>query len=146
MEAGATEDDVIDRLRVYTVLTGYTIHTWTEGLYDHVCRGGLYIFDTGKQESKLEKLKSILAQLEYKHQVMLWVSKGVPNNHLYVPEAHPMTGLGFCEREDEGHVFKVHSSKWQHTVLDFSFIYYMYIQFNVVDLSVSFYFSALVRA
>ena len=43
---------------------------------------------------------------------MLWVSKGVPfNNHLYMPEAHPITGLEFCEREDEGHVFKVSSTK-----------------------------------
>jgi len=24
-----------------------------------------------------------------------------------VPEVHPLTGKGFCEREDEGHVFKV---------------------------------------
>ena len=57
-------------------------------------------------------MKSILAQLEYKHQVMLWVSKGMPfNNHLYVPEAHPITGLEFCECEDEGHVFKVSSIK-----------------------------------
>ena len=28
-------------------------------------------------------------------------------DHLYVPEVHPLTGAGFCEREDEGHVFKV---------------------------------------
>ena len=26
---------------------------------------------------------------------------------LYVPEIHPVTGVGFCEREDDGHVFKV---------------------------------------
>ena len=60
----------------------------------------------------MEKLRSILAQLEYKHQVMSWVSKGVPfNKHLYVPEVHPITGLGFCEREDEGHILKVCSAK-----------------------------------
>lgn len=29
-------------------------------------------------------------------------------DHLYVPEVHPVTGMQFCEREDEGHVFKVH--------------------------------------
>ena len=34
-EAGAT-DDVIDRLQLQAVPTGYTIHTWTEGLCDHV--------------------------------------------------------------------------------------------------------------
>ena len=26
---------------------------------------------------------------------------------MYVPEVHPVTGFEFCEREDEGHVFKV---------------------------------------
>ena len=31
--AGATIDDVIGRLRLETVSTGYTIHTWTEGVY-----------------------------------------------------------------------------------------------------------------
>lgn len=28
-------------------------------------------------------------------------------DHLYVPEVHPDTQMMFCEREDEGHVFKV---------------------------------------
>jgi len=43
---------------------------------------------------------------------MTWVSKGVPfNKHLYVPEIHPITGMEFCEREDEGHVFKVCSAE-----------------------------------
>ena len=31
--AGATIDDVIERLRLQTVPTGYTIHTWAEGAY-----------------------------------------------------------------------------------------------------------------
>ena len=63
----------------------------------------------GKDESKVEKLRSILAQLEYKYEINLWQSKGVPfKDYLYyVPEVHPVTGLGFCEREDEGHIFKV---------------------------------------
>ena len=34
--------------------------------------------------------------------------KGIPFiNHVYVPEIHPLTQTGFCEREDEGHVLKV---------------------------------------
>ena len=34
--------------------------------------------------------------------------KGIPFiNHLYVPEIHPLTQTGFCEREDEGHALKV---------------------------------------
>ena len=37
-----------------------------------------------------------------------WNEQGVPfKTHLYVPEVHPVTGMHFCEREDEGHVFKV---------------------------------------
>ena len=53
-------------------------------------------------------LKSIIAQLEFKHQIVQWDAKGVPfRQHLHVPETHPITGEMFCEREDEGHVFKV---------------------------------------
>ena len=62
----------------------------------------------GKDETKGEKLRSILAQLEFQYQINTWQLKGVPfKDHLYVPEVHPVTGVGFCEREDDGHVFKV---------------------------------------
>lgn len=62
----------------------------------------------GKDETKVEKLRSIMAQLEYKHQTNILSSKGVPfKDHLYVPEVHPITGVEFCEWEDDGHVFKV---------------------------------------
>ena len=30
-DEGATSDDVIERLRLRTVPTGYAIHSWTEG-------------------------------------------------------------------------------------------------------------------
>lgn len=63
---------------------------------------------TGKTETKVEKLRSIMAQLEYTYQINQFSLKGVPfNEHLYVPEIHPSTKVGFCEREDEAHVFKV---------------------------------------
>ena len=66
----------------------------------------------GKDETKVEKLRSILAQLEYAHSVNLLHSKGAHfKDHLYVPEVHPITGIEFCEREDEGHIFKVHACK-----------------------------------
>ncbi|XP_065892094.1 uncharacterized protein [Dysidea avara] len=88
---GANLDDVIEWLRLQTVPPGYEIHTWTEG----------------KDETKAEKLCSILAQLEYSYQVNLFDSKGTPfKSHLYVTEVHPITGVGFCEREDEAHIFK----------------------------------------
>lgn len=53
-------------------------------------------------------LRSILAQLDFVYRIDDWESKGVPfRSHLHVPEDHPLTGYMFCEREDEGHVFKV---------------------------------------
>ena len=33
IEAGATIDDAIDRLRVQTVPPGYIVHSWIEGTY-----------------------------------------------------------------------------------------------------------------
>ena len=107
---GATLDDAIERLRLRTVPPGYTIHTystWTEG----ICIRGQHHnigFLKGKDETKTEKFRSILAQLEYSYQVNSYNSEGIPfKKHLYVPEVHPSTGVGFCEREDEGHLFKV---------------------------------------
>ena len=56
-------------------------------------------------------LRAILAQREYTNIVNEWHRKGVPfKDHLYVPEIHPNTGVEFCEREDEGHVFKASGS------------------------------------
>ena len=53
-------------------------------------------------------MRSVLAQLEFAHNIKSWDEQGVPfRTHLYVPEVHPLTGVEFCEREDEGHVFKV---------------------------------------
>ena len=66
----------------------------------------------GIDESKLEKVCSIMAQLEYRYQVNTWDAKGIPfKKHLYVPEVHLETGKPFCEREYEGHVFKVCKGK-----------------------------------
>ena len=66
---------------------------------------------TGKEETKDNKLRSIVAQMEYRHQIHQWVEKGVPfSTHLYVPEVHPLTRATFHDREDEGHVFKVHKN------------------------------------
>ena len=65
----------------------------------------------GKDETKPAMLRSILAQMEYQYRICYYHDeKGVPfRTHLYVPEAHPDTGQGFREREDEGHVFKVYA-------------------------------------
>lgn len=62
----------------------------------------------GRKETEEDMLRSILSQLDYRWQINSWLERGVNfKDHLYVPEVHPETGLHFCEREDEGHVFKV---------------------------------------
>ena len=51
----------------------------------------------GKEESLLNMLRSILAQMEYSYRVRYYDEQGVPfKTHLYVPEDHSETGLGFC--------------------------------------------------
>ena len=47
----------------------------------------IYTCIIGKDETEPEKLRSILAQLDYHHQVNYWHAQAVPfKNHLYVPE------------------------------------------------------------
>ena len=63
------------------------------------------------QEEKIEKVRSILSQLEYRYQVLKWNSIGVPFcTYMYIPEVHPITKSEFHEREDFGHVYKVCSA------------------------------------
>lgn len=84
------------------MLLGFLVHTITIiiNLVSNSC--------TGQKETDLEKLRSILAQLEYKYQIETWEKKGVPfKSHICVPENHPLTDVVFMEREDEGHVLKV---------------------------------------
>ena len=62
----------------------------------------------GRPESRADKLRSIVAQMEFANKLDYWDKKGVPfTQYLYVPEIHPVTLATFHEREDEGHVFKV---------------------------------------
>ncbi len=71
-----------------------TVHAW--------------MFSVGKTEDLAGKLRSVLAQLDFAFEINRWTDKGVPfSSKLYVPEVHPTTQVGFCEREDEGHVLKV---------------------------------------
>ncbi len=59
-------------------------------------------------ETKEDKLRSILAQLEFQYQVLEYEKKRVPfRSHMYVPEVHPISGLEYHEREDDAHVLKV---------------------------------------
>ena len=74
----------------------------------HLCIIIILLLTVDKDETRVDKLRSILSQWEFKYQVDSWHAQGVPfKEHLYVPEVHPATQMMFCEREDEGHVFKV---------------------------------------
>ena len=93
----------------------------------------------GKYETLLEKFRSVLAQLEYQHQINLW------HMHLYVPEVHPATDMGFCEREDEGHVFKVNTYNFEVYISVMGLIIYVPVDMHL-SVSFSTYSSALARA
>ena len=59
--AGVIIDDVIERLRLQTVLIGYTIYSWTDGTHLYIstatcCFKLPYCASVGKDESKVEKL------------------------------------------------------------------------------------------
>ena len=57
-----------------------------------------------------DNVRSILAQLEFKYQVLEFEKREVPfRTHLYVPEVHPISGQEYHEREDDAHVLKVHA-------------------------------------
>ncbi len=77
----------------------------------------LYHNYIGKTETMEEQLRSIVAQLEFTHQIINFEAQGIPfRTYLYVPEVHPLTGSHFCEREDEAHVLKVsHMNNSKHS-------------------------------
>ena len=58
-------------------------------------------------------LQSILGQLEFQHVVRQYDEHGVAfRTYLHVPEIHHDSGMLFYEREDEGHVLKVHNDTY----------------------------------
>ena len=106
---GSDEDDAIERLRLRTVLPGYKIHNWVEGTWLHtmynVIPGCI-----GKDETKAEKLCSILVQLEYAHTVNLFRSKGAHfKDHLFCQRFTPSQVLDFVSER-----MKAASSIYMH--------------------------------
>ena len=76
------------------------------------------VVSIGKKGTRADKLRSIVAQMEYSHQTHKWTDSNVPfTTHLYVPETHPLTLATFHEREDEGHVFKVYAIGYQGIIM-----------------------------
>lgn len=61
-------------------------------------------------ETKAEKLRSILAQMEFTYVICSYHEKGIPfRHHLYVPESVPndQVDYPYHEREDSAHILKV---------------------------------------
>ena len=73
-EAGASEDDVVDWLRTRCVPTGYTPHLWNSGKCVNtrklIALLELLCISERSIETKEDKLRSILAQLEFHYQVL----------------------------------------------------------------------------
>ena len=121
---GTALEDIVDQLRCRTVPAGYPFHKWNEGMsciafasryakcmvvsmcviQCHVhttCivdeHNNFCILDKEKEDI-VDKLKSILAQLEYTHEIRKWQEASVPFHiHFYVPECHPEIGETFLE-------------------------------------------------
>ena len=75
----------------------------------------------------VDKLKSILAQFEFKYRIELHKGKEIPfSTYLYVPEEHPETRAAFFERKDEAHLIKVHLIKEFYCELYNCFIFAAY--------------------
>ena len=108
-------EDVIVRLRQRTVPSGYAIHSWIPGVFFlqlktfiPVCNNYVAHMHAGKEEATVDKLRSILAQLEFTAIVRDYAKKGISfDTQLHVPEVHEVTGDTILQREDEGHLFKV---------------------------------------
>ena len=75
-----------------------TCTSYTKGTHDYTER---------LEETHEDKLRSIIAQLEYSYEVCDYDKKGIPfRTYMYVPEKHPITGSEYHERDD-AHVLKV---------------------------------------
>ena len=62
----------------------------------------------GVKEDFADEARSVLAQLDFRHRVQEISSRGIPfREHLHVPEVSKYTGQVLCNRENEGHIFKV---------------------------------------
>ena len=109
MQEGSSYVDVVCRLRQRTVPRGYQYQEWKKGQNVCMCmHTHLKLYNVGESETPADMMRSVLAQLEYCHEICEWDRKGVPfRTHIYVPEVHPLTNLPFCEMEDEPHVLKV---------------------------------------
>ena len=84
---GAKQDDAVERLKLkncHLAIRFIAGQKYTTVDFDH-CTFILYI---GKDKTKVKKLHSILAQLEYTNHVNLLPSKGINfKDHVYIPKS-----------------------------------------------------------
>lgn len=74
----------------------------------------------GKEETETDMLRSILAQFEYTSKVKQYCADGVAfDKHLHIPEVHKLSGNVVCQREDEGHIFKVKTCLFTFLLIQF---------------------------
>eukprot|EP00118_Oscarella_pearsei_P012490 m.92464 g.92464 ORF g.92464 m.92464 type:complete len:335 (+) comp36737_c0_seq8:893-1897(+) len=86
----------VRELRDMTVPVGYKRHTWSGKL-----------LELAEDESEIDYLRSLLAQLEYSRIVREYDESGVPfRTYMYVPEFDGVTGDFFHDREDHNHILK----------------------------------------
>lgn len=111
---GATNDDILDRLRLRCVPTGYSPKPWSQGMlryaYSYLYLTIIYTQFLAERTTETydDKLKSVLAQLDFSHQVLDYDSRGIRfRTHIYIPEIHPVSCSEYHEREDDAHVLKV---------------------------------------
>jgi hypothetical protein len=91
LKQGFPFESIIDILRPLVVPQGYVWHTWKLGQTETFCM----------------KMRSLLAQYEYRRRIIEWDGMGVPfRSHFYVPEINKITNEPFHDREDEGHMLK----------------------------------------
>ena len=77
-------------------------------------------------KTKEDKLRSILAQLEFQYHVLKYKKRRVPfRTHLYVPEVHPLSGQEYHEQEDDARVHVKGIMCMYINILDFILFHFL---------------------
>ncbi len=110
-KGGTNFTDIVEHLRLRCVPQGYTSTPWSldTALVYIICFHFFCVCLCREAWGTLcDKLKSIVAQLEYSHQVIKYDNAGIPFcTYMYVAEVHPITWAEYLEREDDAHLLKV---------------------------------------
>jgi len=84
------QDRELFHLDMYFI-PGKQVNTKTFSSHLLCCSCFLHV-QVGQAEGMADKLRSILAQFDFKYRIELYEAKGIPfSTYLYVPEEHPET-------------------------------------------------------